>query len=35
LYPVRKVKKVSDSLAVYGKNDVAVIEHGAMIDGPK
>jgi hypothetical protein len=33
LYSVRKVKNVSDSLAVHGKNDVAVIEDGAMIDG--
>jgi hypothetical protein len=35
LYSVRKVKDVSDSLAVHGKDDVAVIEYGATIDGPK
>jgi hypothetical protein len=35
LYSVREVKNVSDPLAVNGKNDVAVIEDGAMIHGPE
>ena len=35
LYSVGEVKNVSDSLAVHGENDIGLIEHGAMIDGPK